>query len=198
MMRVLSDRELLAHVAGALDPGDATAVEAAIAADPHIRHRHDALSARVRALTGGDGWVLPVLALPGRVPPPRVSVGAAMYLGDGGVHPGDHVKLAVVPQASAADVRPVVVHVHAGASGVLYPLNEEEWVTLDTWPEANGAREVDIIAGAEPGEHRYVVVLVDIATPVDWSAPGESRWLPIREAAEDGRVSAASLTVIVE
>lgn len=197
MMRTLSDRELLAHVARALDPGEAAAVEAALAVDPAARRRHDALAGRVAALTSRDVWILPTMPIPGRVVAPSVAYGGAAFMGDGGVRAGDHVKLRVSPSGPAASVRPVVVHVHGGRSGVLYPLSAEEWVSLDAWPEARGAWEIDVVAAAEPGEHRYLVVLVDRDTVVDWAAPPEARWTELREAVEDGRVPAAAVAVVI-
>lgn len=197
MMRALSDRELLAHIAQALDAGESRAVEAALAVDPMARRRHDLLAARVNALTTRrDTVVLPRVHLPGRVTAPAVAYANAA-MADGGVHPGDRVILRVVPEGSAAEVRPVILDEHGGRAGVLYPLTAEEWVPLAVFPEAaGGGHEVDIVP-SDPGEHRYVIVLVQEGTPVDWSLPETARWTSLRDAVEDGTVPAAAMTVNV-
>ena len=59
MINPISDRELLAYAAQALDPGTRHGIEAALDADPPLRRRLAVLQLGVDALLGIQRWTLP-------------------------------------------------------------------------------------------------------------------------------------------
>lgn len=198
MKNGLHDRDLYALAAGALDPGDALAVQDALAADPAARVRYEQIRARLAPPPAGPPrWRLPVMPLAGRVPPVHLRALTEAHLGGGPLADGDRLVLRVRPPASAEDVRPVVIREGGVGGGVLYPLAEGDWEPLAAWPEGDEGYEVDLVVTGPPGEYRYVVVLADARTPIDWTLPEAERWAALRELVEDGLVPAADAKVRV-
>jgi len=196
-MRKLNPRELAAYAAGALDPGEATAVADALAVDAEARRRLAALNLRMDEIRGIDRWRIPRLAVEGRVEPLAAALAGAAMTGGRAVRGGHPFAILVNPPDRAEAWRPVVVREHDGVSEVVYPTTAEEWRSLDAWPRAGEARELVVVAASEPGRHRYVIALSPVGAEVDWAAAPDARWAELRAGVEDGTTFAAAVELEV-
>ena len=112
---------------------------------------------------------------------------------------GERWNLRVRPEESPARLRPVIVRRVEGRHDVLFPLAEEDWVTLDAFPPGDGEGEmlIPLVLKAPTGSHRYTVILVPDGQPVDFSLGPELRWRPVLEEAVHGRLPTSSGELVV-
>lgn len=172
----VSDRELAAFVADALDPPRREEIARALAASPALRKRRDALSQQS--------------------PPPRHSTRPALTMPPPGVGLLSGAPVAVMgealpwvrvtmPASGADDDRVVALERREGLWEVVSPLEPGEVVTAGELPVEGGLRQLDL--GASPGAERLGVVLVPSRVPIPWEKPHEQRWEEIlAEAFSEG------------
>lgn len=190
MRPLVSDRELRACVARALDPGDEAALTAAIALDPTAPARLAAIRARLER-PAAPAWFVPRRTSEGLPLPPLARIEPVAYLGGATARGEVWTEVRIeLPAAEAARVRPVVVVERADGGEVVHPEAEEDWLALDRWPSRNGGYAL-LVMVPEEDLCRVVVALPEEGFPVDWTAPPERRWVELREAVAEGAVRAA-------
>lgn len=194
----LSDRDLRAYAAGALDPGERLGVDDALHGDASARRRLAAMQAAAAGPTPDGRWRGLRRDWPGGIPARAMETERAVHLGDGGLpanRVGDRVTLRV--PTDAGHLRPVVIREEDGHSEVLHPQGADDWIALSAWPRGPRGYEIDVYLQGEPGIHRYVVVLAAPDVEVDWAVPPSARWAELRRRVEEGRdpVFHASLRV---
>lgn len=190
MRPLVSDRELRAYVARALDPGDEAALEAAIALDPTAPARLAAIRERLER-PAAPAWFVPRRASVGLPVPPPARIEPVAHLG-GDAAAGEvwaEVRLDL-SAAEAARVRPVVVVERPTSAEVLHPEAAEDWLPLERWPSGDGGYTL-LVMVPEGEPCRVVVALPDEGFVVDWTAAPERRWAELREAVAEGAVRAA-------
>jgi len=194
----LSDRSLLAWLAGALEPGEAHAVAAEVAASHELQARVDGLRRQLRPRERKRTW---------RIPPPGVQGGRrgfavehrlAAVMGDA-LRPGDRFQVVIGPMEDAAARRLVVLTLENDAWRVVFPTRSAEDVTLDLLPAAaDGSRSLDLTAGAAPGRQRWAVALPLAASPIDWALLPDERWASVRAQIVAGEVPVTAVEIEVE
>jgi hypothetical protein len=105
--------------------------------------------------------------------------------------------LAPTPDGSDERLRPFVLLERDGTSEILLPRSPDAWPTLSEFPVRDGRRAIAVVPEGPGGPRRFLLALVPDEHPVDWSAPAEVRWKPLREAIEEGEVQASSVSVEV-
>jgi len=198
MSTTLTDRDLLAWLAGALEPGRALDVQEEVSAFPEVRARVALLTQRLQ-----EDQIRPVW----RIPPPGVAGGrrgftleraALAVMGEEVIRPGDRftVRIGAVPDAE--DRRLVVLYRRGADWDVVFPSREDEDVQLDVIPaEPSGERVLELVAQEDLGEQRWAVAL-PLADPVDWSLAPEARWQSLVERIATGEVPVTSVRIQVQ
>ncbi len=154
------------------------------------------MARRLRGLKEGiDGlvaaarWWLPATA-------PRLVLAPGGVLGDEEIRVGSRLELlAPGTEAPEEQLRPFVLVEGDGGSEVLLPLAADAWPTLSEFPSREGRRAITVVPEGPAGSRRFVLALVPDGHRVDWQAPSELRWEPLREAIEEGRIHACSTSV---
>lgn len=204
-MSTPSDVRLLAWLAGALEPGDALVVQEAVSADPalaaraaQLRSRLDPPAAAAPRRAAARSW---------RVPPPRVAGGraglsirraptATMSTEPESVRAGERFRLRIAP-IDRPDDRLLVVLYRGGADWeVVFPAAPEEAVDLSVLPaEPDGARNLDLVARADPQQRWAVALPLRADAAPDWAAAPDARWAALQDALRSGAAPIASATV---
>ena len=180
----MTDTILLAWLADALEPGQASEVAMAVQADPAIASRVALLGASVGSDTSGimssSSW---------RIPPPGIWGGrqpVALRLADmtmdasAATPVGFSILIATVPDPHARWV--VVLRSTAGGWKVLFPTSADERIRLDALPEElDGTRTLDMVGGDEAGT-RFAVALP--TEDADWGA--DDPWASLRSSVASG------------
>jgi hypothetical protein len=192
----VSDRELLAYAADALEPPRKLELQRLLAADPALARRLRELQERGlrRALQAGppraqgwhtslpSGWVLPPPGLGELVGSPAPMMGEQSRL----------VRLSW-PATSAEDDWVLMLERLWGDWQVVAPLAEEELVRVGQLPLVDGQRQLELAAG--PSADRVGAVLVPARYQPDWALPPEQRWAPLLEGALAEGWPAGTVTV---
>jgi hypothetical protein len=110
---------------------------------------------------------------------------------------GDRMVVALNPSGAAADLRPVVVREVEGDAEIVFPTTSTAWPDLGRFSRSAAGYEVPVNLSAPAGTHRYLVALVPCGFDVDWAAPEEARWQPIRDGIAQGRFEAEDFEVEV-
>ena len=191
-MPTMTDRTLLAWLAGGLDPARASEVAEDVGADR-------ALQARAALL---EGQLADRLASPWRLPPPGLggfgmSRDLDIVMGDPTLRPGDRFRLRIgVPDETPR----VVVVLQRGSESwrVMFPVEQEDTLMLDELPQDQGLRLLDLVVH-DLGLQRWAVALPPRALEVSWKTQDESiRWSSLMTGIEDGTipVNAVQLQVV--
>ena len=194
-MNHVSDPDLHAYVAGALEPPRALEVTEAVAADPQLGLRLEAVQAALAQGPADRGeW---------RIPPPGVglrlmlSASAAPVMGDT-IRPGDRFRVRV--DRTDDPKRRIRVLFRAGQRWqVMFPAGPDEELTVAELPtDESGKRHLDLVAQPPLGAQRWAVALCDPSETVDWSAAEGPRWAALRVGITAGQVPVAAVEVEVE
>ena len=191
-MPPLSDRLLLAWLAGALDPGRASEVAEDVAADPMLQARVAALGAQL-----ADPPAAPSFRLP---PPTRPSFGMrrqlAIAMGDTTLRPGDRFRLALDPPDDAERIVVVLRRVTSDWS-VVFPTDPDEVLPVGALPTEDGSPILDLVVD-RPGRQRWAVALPAASVAIDWTAPEATRWQALSAGIADGSIPVTSIELEVE
>ena len=142
-------------------------------------------------LVAAARWWLPASA-------PRLALAPGGVLGDEEVRVGSRLELlAPVPDVDEGALRPFVLVERDGDSEVLLPLASDAWPDLSEFPLREGRRAIAVVPEGPVGPRRFLLALVPEEHDIDWAAPPELRWEPLREAIEEGLVQASSASVEV-
>lgn len=184
-----SERQILAWLAGAMEPGEAAELRARVRDDPGLAARVRDLEARISEGPPREpAWSVPPPGLWGGQRPFAVSVQASAFSA-GPVRAGEAFRVRI--QDPGPPERLVIVLLR-GAEGweVLAPADPDELLRLRELPPDGDGYALDLIApeAAEPGRTRWAVALPEVDMVIDWSAPPARRWAALRAALEDGRV----------
>lgn len=185
-MNDVSDRELFALAADALDPGRRVAVEEELGASAALRARYALVVQRlVVARAAPRPWTLPPPALAGLAAFRATAAPPTDLMGAPRVEPGGWFPVYLeVLHPSAHQV--VVLRKVGGAWSVVFPAHPDDVARVDELPrEPDGRWRLDLSAGPEAGTQRWAVALPPAEAPVDWEAPAEARWTWLREALDD-------------
>lgn len=191
----VTDTQLYAWLAQALEPQATLTVEEALAGDPQVRARLQLLTLTPPGPT--DPW---------RIPPPGVlggrarlgvqSAGAAVF--DDGLRPGDRFDVRIAPCPDAADRALIVLRQAHSKWEVVFPTTPDELSPLSALPaDSEGERVLSVTAAGEPGTQRWAVALPFLAIEIDWAASGTDRWSSLMEGLGTGEVPVASAEVLV-
>lgn len=182
-MPTLSDATLLLYVAEALDPADAAMVRDAVAADPTLRTRLDALEKDLALLPGPASF---------RIPPPglglQASAGQPAVMGPASLRVGDSFQVHLEPRPAPEQDGVVVLRDLGEGWQVVSPARPAEAVSLARLPvESDGRHRVVLLARPPAGRQRWAVALVPLgrATPSD---PPDAPWLDLQRGLADGSV----------
>lgn len=189
----MTERRLLAWLAGALEPGEAADVAARVADDPHLDAQVRLLEARIEEGPPRQRW---------SVPPPGISGGQRAFgvsyqpsaFSDGPVRGGDAFRIRL--EDPGAPDRLVVVLLR-GAAGwaVLAPGGPDELLPLSELPRDGEGFTLDLIAPEGSGPWRWAVALPALDWEIDWTLPEPERWAGLQEAVVEGRVPVSSFEV---
>lgn len=164
----LTDVELHAFVAGALDPGRARTVSDEVAADV-------LLAARVQRIR--DALSL-ATETPWRLPPPRLGTFAVMTAPAMVMGPSSRVRLTIPMEAAPSHHRVVVLGMLDFAWEVLFPATVDDEITLADLPQEGGNYILDV----RKGPLRWAVALPEL---IDRAAG----WAGLQADIAAGRVS---------
>lgn len=185
--------ELAAWLEDALDPDRAAEIAQMVAARPALAARVRALRARLQPTIepGERTWCLPFpgLRLPGA---PRATLWEAAVMGS--IGPGARFEVCIEDPEDAAQTRLVVLTRRGDDWEVIFPEEPEDDVPVSVLPLAADGRRIGLVAGLTLGEQRWALVYVARSLHIDWSAPPEQRWAPLRAALAEG----AATAVVVE
>ena len=180
------DALLMAHLLGALDPGDALALEERLQEDPRGRFRRSGLGflAGARSAPGGSAVDLAVDAAP-------------LLSGDGPQRPGDRASLKLKPPVPPGEIRPVLWRETPGGRERLFPTAGGRWVALDRLRREGDACILDLVLAGPPGLHRYTLVLLpEDLFPAPWPE-ADPRWEGLWEAFSRGELPGAQVEIEV-
>jgi hypothetical protein len=190
----VTDHELHALLAGALDPGEAARLRARARHDPDLRARLAALRAETTppGRTRSPTWFLP--------PPGRGTIRATTQreavFGPADVLPGDVVRIRLV--TDAVGWRAVVLRRVEGQWELVEPAGPDSPpVGPDDLEREEDAWILPIEAAGPPGLQRWAVVLMPAGWAPDWGAPAEARGEDVRVALAHARVPAVTVDVRV-
>jgi len=198
-MPTLSEAELWALLAGALDPGRAQRASELIAASPELQVRLSQLRQELdkASVQPAPRW---------RIPPPGIRSGRASFglelrletmLGAGPLQPGDRFVL-LLDDVDDESRTVVVFFQEPTGWEVLFPLSQEEILLVRELPQDHdGRRRLELVARDQPGQQRWAVAQLDPEYALDWSLPAEERWREVRKGIVQGRVPVTSAVVEV-
>lgn len=210
MSSALPDRTLLAFAAGALEPGPATEVRAAVERSPALQRRlaglrRDGAPRRPRfripppGIFGGRHPIA-VQARPAAVMDAGIDRDAAdshrITIGAGG-----RWRVHIAGQGAPHTWMPVVLEQAGGADWrVTFPEDEDDLLTLaDLPPSSAGHHRLDLAAPSRAGTHRFALALVPADAPIRWSVEDTHlRWAMLIEGLADGSVPVSAIEVRVE
>lgn len=181
----MTERRLLAWIAGALEPGEAEDIAAAASADRSLALHIDRLRERVRDVGEERAWALPPPGVRGGQRSFGVRLEASAF-SSGPVRPGEAFRLWLEDPGPPARIVVVLVRGPAGWA-VLAPGSPEDVVRLDELPRAgSGGYHLDLVAPDLEGRVRWGVALPPEDLEIHWEHEPEARWAALREAMLDG------------
>ena len=193
------DARLLAWLTGALEPGEALAVQEAVRAAPALQARLPILYALLQEP--------PQPPPPWRIPPPGLPGGRAGFqlqvidagMMHGIIRPGDRFRVSLPLLPDAAQRTVVVLCLEADSWQVLFPSAPEESVSAAILPvDEAGQPFLDLRSRDRSGEQRWAVALPLLADGADrWQRPPADRWTDLQEAIVEGTVPVASVQIQV-
>lgn len=188
-----NDTSLYADLVGALEPGPAQALRAALAANPAAARRRARFARALEALieeVDAPTWTPALFAMGGRLELSARSH-AVMDLGPTRTVP---VHIPVEPGLEAHHVLVLIQEEGDGGWSVELPRAPTEWLRLSELPQAEGGEAVlDLVRGARL--RRFAVALLPPDVEVDWSAEGADRWSQAREAISAGRARIGTVEI---
>lgn len=190
---MINDTTLYADLVGALEPGPASALRAALAANPAAARRRARFAQALEQLleeVDAPAWTPALFAMGGRLEL-STRTHAVMDLGPTRTVP---VHLRVEP--GLEDHHVLVLIQEDGDSGwaVELPRAPVEWLRLAELPrDASGEAVLDLVRG--PRLRRFAVALLPPEVEVDWSAEGAARWAQAREAISEGRARIGTVEI---
>lgn len=189
----MTERRLLAFLAGALEPGEEADLSARVRDDPELARLLDTLRERMEEGPPRERWSVPPPGVWGGQRPFAVSMQQSALSAEP-VRPGDAFALKL---ADPGPPERLVVLLLRGPGGweVLSPASEDERVLLSDLPREPGGYRLDLIADDRPGRQRWAVALPEADLPIDWSLPPVERWAALQEAVAEGRVAVSSFEV---
>jgi hypothetical protein len=193
-----TDTHLLAWLADALEPGDAQALAAHVAADPVLQVRLRQLRAKLDARARPRAWQIPPPGIAGGQRPVQVSAHHAPVMGATRPRVGDRFRLRIDTQAAPTSV--VVVLRHEQHWSVVTPTAPGEIFRVEQLPHDEGGWWVDLLAPAPAGRQRWAVALIPAAQvsqtlPTRWE--GDEPWATLQQAIAAGTVSVSATEVDV-
>ena len=190
----MTERRLLAWIAGALEPGEAEDVAAALLADPALAELAERLRERARGGHVERAWALPPPGVRGGQRSFGVSLEASAF-SSGPVRAGEAFRLLLEDPGPPARFVVVLVRGPRGWE-VLAPGAPEDVVRLDELPRvASGGYHLDLVAPELPSPARWGVALPPLELEIHWEHEGEARWAALREALFDGTVPVCVIEV---
>lgn len=193
-----TDRDLLAYLVDAVDPGAREEIEAALRGDAGLRFRLGELSRQVQAMTERpvDTWRIPPPGLPSGRERYRLTLDHLPVMGGERLRAGDSFELVLDPVPDARRYHVVILFRTQQGWQVVFPTEPDEMTRLDAIePEADGTRRLVLEARPEPGRQWWAVALVPDHVPVEWDR--DEPWEAIREAITDGTVPVTSVEIDV-
>ena len=202
-----TDATLLAHLAGALEPGPEAEVRAELSRSTALQHR----LARLRRRTEPPPQrfrIPPPGIFGGRRPVPIRAMPAAVMSAEAedadsphhriAARPGERWRLHITAQPTPERLTPIVLErLEDGAWEVTFPEDEDDLLTLADLPTSTaGAHLLDLGAPTTPGDHRMALALIPAHLPIDWSHPTQ-RWTTLQAGIEDGTFPVAAVQVHV-
>lgn len=180
-MRV-SDRDLAAWLAMALEPPRHLEIARALAASPALVARLERLS-HATPEPQRSSWILP--------PPGLGAFTSAPVAVMGDEAPWIRIAL---PQTAAPTDRVLVLERQQGEWTVISPNSPSETLTVADLPQEESVRQLDVA----PNSHaeRIGVVLVPAFVVIDWNEPPETRWEALMEGVLSGNWLVGTLSLI--
>lgn len=185
----MTERALLAWLAGAMEPGEEAELRARLADDPALAATLRALELRVQGPPeprAALGWSVPPPGLPGGRRPFTVALEASA-LSAAGVRPGDAFRVSL--EDPGPPLRQIVLLIEDERGWrVLAPTSPEERLGLAELPRSGSRWLLDLVAPEQRGSRRWAVALPPMDLEVRWDQPDPPRWEALREALDDGLV----------
>lgn len=184
-----AERELLALLSGALEPGERGRLEARLRVDPRLRATLEALRPPARPAA----WSLPTWRPPVRLGAPIL----AATMGGGAeegrrVQPGAELQISVAPVEEPEGWRIAHLEEVEGRWAVLHPTDRAAELPLSRFqPDATGARQILLLAPRRPGPYRWALLLLPPTLQVRWEE--EDPWAEAREALLRGEAEVSVL-----
>lgn len=180
-----NDTTLYADLVGALEPGTAAELRAALAANPAAASRRRRFAEALDALLAEvdpPEWTPALFALGGQLELSTRSH-AVMDLSATRTVP---LHLPVEEALLEHHVLVLVQEAGEEAWSVELPRRPEEWLRLAELPrDADGGAVLDLVRGARP--RHFAIALLPPEVEIDWDASGPERWAGVRAAIADGR-----------
>lgn len=181
----MTERRLLAWIAGALEPGEAEDIAAAAHADPELARHLERLRERVAGVEAERAWALPPPGVRGGQRSFGVRLEASAFSA-APVRPGEAFRLWLEDPGPPARIVVVLVRGPDGWS-VLAPGSPDDLVRLDELPRAaSGGYHLDLVAPELSGPVRWGVALPPADLEIHWELGSEARWAALQEALLDG------------
>jgi len=198
----IPEEVMYAWLAGALPPGRAFDVEAELRADPALQRRVQQLSAELTAAAAAE-TPRPQSASRWMLPPPGYGSGVeANVVGamdSRRLPPGGRLRLSLPRNAEPAGGLVVVLWRGAGSWEVIFPRSPSEALDIRRLPrDQSGRRYLEVAARPGVSRQSWAMVIAPSEMWIDWEAPSEERWRPLRQALAAGQLQAGTATADVD
>ena len=190
MLPTTSDTDLLAYLAGGLNPRRVLEVEEEMVAWPVLKERLATLQVEFQAVAPQSGW---------RIPPPAarfsqvffpVKVTAADVFGDESIRPDDRFQARICGEQPGERFVVVLYRARSGWT-VVFPEVAVDATRLDEFPQDDDCYVVDLVARGDIGRQRWAIALPE-------SLPADLDWTALQGDVMEGRVPVVSLDIEVQ
>lgn len=178
---------LLGYALGALDPGDAMAMDQALSTDISSRFRLNGWQALMNGVGASQENAPPMqpVALAAEIEAPGTLGDDDMLVS------GDRLTVRVEPQLAPDEVRCVLFREVEGRRDLLHPLPGQSWPRLSQFRADGPARMLDVVIAPPAGHHRYTLVVVPADVYEEGWEPTDPRWDAVLAAHESGGLPGA-------
>lgn len=179
---------LVGYALGSLEPGDAMALEQALATDPSSRFRLQGWQALMR----GVGAHTETTAAARPVPLAAEIEAPGTLGGEDVLVNGDRLTVRVEAPFSPDEVRCVLFREVEGHRELLHPLPGQSWPRLSQFRAEGAARMLDVVIAPPAGHHHYTLVVVPADVYDEGWEPTDPRWNAVLEAHQQGGLPGAN------